>query len=457
MDALNKAFSAVERSYLSAKAAVGNMADGLMSRGPAGISGVEQPGFRNAKEQLAAFRSWVFAAIRPICNRIAAQPVRVAKGKQGGRYGTKATDHQPMQTHPILDLLADPNDLMTGWGMMWATVASINLCGRAFWWVPEGNQECYLLPASWIKGFEGTARFQSWRVQPEGTGEFIDLPSERVVYFAFPDPGSPWGSISPLASIAEAVSNDADILLSQRSAFRRGIHPTHAIIVGKDPVDGVPGGLRPRLTHAQQRQIIEAVRKRYAGAERHGEPLILDGLIEDIKRLSLTPEELDWQQSAVQMKERILQGFGVSPYILGGSEPGSRAASTAAEMHFLATTVNPLIRMMSEAMTEWLAPMFGGGLRVWIEEAVCNDDEQNLRWATLLAQMGVLTAHELRRLAPFGLPEDDTFDGTLVGGQNLGEGNLIERGLSNMTQRVVSNYAADELLERAGLQGNGKV
>lgn len=449
MNALVKAFSTAERSYLSAKAAAGRKVDTIMSR-PYGPSIAEAPGFTGAKQQLEAFKSWVFAAVRPICNRIAAQPVRVGKITGGRKLGVKSTDEpEPLQTHPIIELLKDPNDLMTGWGLMWATVASINLTGRAFWWVPEGNENLFLLPASWIKGFEGTTRFQSWRVQPEGHGEQFDIASERIVYFALPNPSDPWGSISPLQTVAPAVNNDADIQASQRQAFTRGIHPSHAIFVGKQPHPDVPGGVRPALTNAQQRQIVEAVKRRYAGVANHGEPLVLDALIEDVKRLSNTPDEMDWQRSAVQVKDRILQAFGTSPYILGGSEPGSRAASSAAEEHFVASTVNPLIRLMTESMSEWMAPMFGDGLRIWIEPCEAHDADMALRWAETLAKHGVITVHELRRLAPFGLQEDRAFDGQIVGGKNQQTTGLIEEGLSNLVSDLMAGRTADDIVERS--------
>ena len=51
-----------------------------------------------------------------------------------------------------------------------------------------------------------------------------------------------------------------------------------------------------------------------------------------------------------------------------------------------------------------LGPMFGGGVAVWIEPCVADDADISIQWATLLASNGVLTAHELRKLSPFGLP-----------------------------------------------------
>jgi len=462
MSALDKAFATTERSYALAKAAAsGSTSSGdILARGPEGAPFGNQSSFQNARQQLAAFSSWVFAAIRPICNRIAAQPVAVGRVRPAARLGSRksAVEVEPLPTHPIIDLLGNPNDLTTGWGLMWSTVASINLTGKGYWWIPEGNENIYPIPVSWVQGFAGTTRFQSWRVLPPGSAEPVEIPSERMVYFCLPSPSDPWGSVSPLAACAAAVNSDADIQASQRAAFAHGIHPSHAVVLAKDA-----NGLRPRLTPEQQRQIVSAIRKRYEGVSRHGEPLIVDGLIEDVRRLSNLPAEMDWKESGQSIKERILLTFGTSSYILGGTEPGSRAASAVAEMHFLSNVVNPLIRCMSEAMCEWMSPMFsadGERLRIWIEPAVAADDEMRLQWAQLLTQSGACKANELRRLAPLGLTVDDSFDDVIVGGGSAGVSPMrsVDYAIRQTVNEAMGNEGADKLLELiGGRNGTGRM
>ena len=442
MNAIQKALSDSERSYALAKMAVNAKPLNVLT--PRTSSGLfaDQNSMQNAKSQLEAFRSWVFAAIRPICNVIAAQPIVVSKPAR--TLGTK--DWTPLRSHPIQDLLANPNDLMTGWGLMWGTVASIMLTGKAFWWIVD-NAQVLPIPASWVKGYTGQTSFESWKVQPPGHSAPIDIPSDQMVYFSLPDPGDPWGSTSPLGAVSESVNTDHDILRSQRSMFTRGIHPSHVVTVGRNTDDG-PRITRPRLTATQREQIISAIKKRYVGAVNHNEPLILDGLIEDVKKLSHTPSEMDWQQSGDQVKDRILQAFGVSPYILGGSEPGSRAASAVAQKHFVQMTVNPLIRMMSEALTEWLVPIWMGdrkALRIDIEPAIADDDEMSLRRMTLAVQNQVVRSNELREFA--GLPPDPEQDQVFAGVGTSRNKNPIMQGLRNLVDDAMADRESDSILE----------
>jgi len=443
MNALTKAFADADRSYASAKASVSTATDAVMARGPSGPL-THHSDLSKATEQLKHFRGWVYSSIRPIAQRIAGQPIHVGRLGSERRLGTKSAGNhpEPLDSHEILDLLADPNDLMVSWSLMFSTVASLELTGRSLWWLP-GKKQILPIPSSWLVGFQGTTRFEAFKVRPPGTAQAFDLSADECCYFSYPDPADPHGAVSPLQAVGGAVDADEAMTVSQTAIFRQGIHPTHVIRVGKDSE-----GIRPRLSAAQQRQIISAVRQRYAGVERSGEPLILDGLIEDVSRLSNTVEEMDYLQSGKMVRERIQQGFGTSPYIIGGSEPGSRAASAVASQHFCDYTVNPKLRLMSECMTEWLSPMFGGGLRIWIEPAVAHDAEMALRWAEMLARNGVITAHELRRLAPLDLPEERTFDGQLVGGKNMNTTNLIESGLRAMVDDAMAGHDADELLAR---------
>ena len=136
---------------------------------------------------------------------------------------------------------------------------------------------------------------------------------------------------------------------------------------------------------------------------------------------------------------------------MGEIEGANRASATVADKHFVDFTVNPLIELMSQCLTEFLSPMFGGDIAVWIEPCVSNDADMSLQWATMLALHGVLTAHELRDLSPFGLQKEPAFDGLLVGGTNMTTTNPIESGIRSIMRNEMSNLGADNILEQMGI------
>ncbi len=442
MNALAKALSESDRSYAACKAAVSNATSAMLAEGPAGNISTRSD-LSTAAEQLKHFTGWVYASVRPIAQRIAGQPIRVGKKKGKRRVGVKSfQDAEAFESHELLDLLADPNDLMVAWSLVYVTVASLELTGRQLWWITkvDGRRQILPIPTSWITGFHGSTKIDAFRIRPPKVGEAFLVPADECCYFVYPSPGDPKGAWSPLQAVAAAVDSDEAIESSRITAFRQGIHSTHAIRIGKDPGENMG---RPRLTPEQQRQIVAAVKRRYAGLGRN-EPLILDGLVEDVFKLSNTPAEMDWLSSEKATKARVMQGFGVNPIIVGEVEGANRASSLAAEDHFIGYTVNPKIELLSQTMSEWLGPMFGDVL-VWIEPCVVRDDEMALKKITLAAANGSLTVAELRAFC--GLPEDKQFDGEIVGGKNLQTTSPIEAGIRQMVTNALGGIEADKLLE----------
>lgn len=414
-DALHRAMADSERSYLASKAAVADISSDLLARGPTGSIG-QRTDMSKAAEQLQHFTSWVFAAVRLVATRVAGQPIRVGlvRGRRARMNSAKAampSNVQPLDSHPILDAFADPNDLMTAWALIYSTVASLELTGQALWWLPiqNGRRRIYPIPSSWIESVEGSINFERWLIRPPNhAGDPLPIEASEAMYASYPHPADPRIPYSPLQAAAAAVDADDSIISSQSSMFRRSLRPTYAIVVGEEG----EANRRPRLTEAQQQQIIRPILARHAGTWNHGEPIILDALIKDIKRLELaTPREMDYLESNKNVKERILQAFGVSPILLGQVEGANRASAAVADEIFCANKVNPLIRLLSETMTEWLTPLFADGgekLAVWIEPAAAKNDDLELRKWQLLVQAGSVDINEMRQA--FGFKSIDIGD-----------------------------------------------
>lgn len=415
MDALTKALNDVERmrTGFATKAATPSVANVVAS---GQTLGVVRPSVTTATEQLAHFKGWVWSAVRLIATRVAGQSVFVARQPKRPKRGKQLGDDlEPLDSHSLLDALADPSELHTEWSLKFVTVASLELTGRALWWVSQdnGRQVILHIPTSWIVSVD--ARRTEWNIRPHGSTEEFPLPGNEVVHFFYPDPADPLGAIAPLSRIAEAVLTDEEISTAQFKAFRNGIFPKVILTAGRLP--DLPNGLkgnRPCLTAEQRRQLITAIKGAYQGTLRADEPFIIDGLIEDITKLSNTIAEMDFLNSAKLTKAKVLQGFGVSPILLGEVEGANRASATVADEIFCAAKINPLIELLSQSMTAWLGPMFAKPhekLCVWIDPAVAHDPELDLKRWELGSWMGAVTKNEFRRHV---LNLRDTADGNIT-------------------------------------------
>jgi len=257
MSHLNKAFADTARSYTSAKASLGQNAEAILAQSSGGSAYTSRHDLTKASEQLKHLRGWVYTSIRPIAQRIAGQPVHVGLMSSLRPSSTKSTGAHPeaLDGHPLIDLISNPNDVMVAWSLMYSTVASLELTGRALWWLPK-KEQILPIPISWLKGFEGSTKFTSFRIRPPGQTEDTPLPADECCFFNYPDPADPHGAISPLQALAYSVDADEAMEISQASMFRRGIYPSHIVRVGKNA-----NGIRPRLSPSQQRQIINAIKK----------------------------------------------------------------------------------------------------------------------------------------------------------------------------------------------------
>ena len=406
---------------------------------PIHTSAAQQSGFGSSLTSLQGgelarhFHDIVYTAIRPIAQRIAGQSLHVASTPvRGGKsmrlphqkfpnlkkmpamMASQAERMTEFTDHPLLTCLQDPNDLMVQWMAIYMMICSLEITGWHYILIVKKKDRVQLwpLPTSWVTPITNEAGFNAeYLVRPDALGVPETIPGDEIVQLRYPDPNDPTGAISPLMAQLSAVTNDENILKTQGGTFK-GMMPTYAVIAGniEDPASGATGAA-PLLEKPQRDQIINAIRSRYRGAASYGEPIILDALIKDIKRLSATNQEMDFLGSAAAMERRIMMGFGVNPIIAGQVESSSRAASAEADRHFCNNTINPKIEMISQCLTAWLGPVFAKEnekLWIWIEPAQPKDSEDRRAWVQMVADRGGLSLNELR--AEIGYEPSDNPD-----------------------------------------------
>ena len=384
--------------------------------------------------QVQHFKGWVHAAVRPTAYRIAGQSIRIAKvpktkskPKKGQLYQKALLPNsmkhfeqgfgaEVVSSHPLLDALNSPNQVMVKWALMYVTVVSLQITGKAFWWIKkrtpteddDREYEVWPIPSAWMTPVHSDDKlFIEWMVTTPHIGAIERIAGDEIVYFHYPDFTDPLGSFSPMQAIDKAIVTDECIQEAQRKGFANGIHPGWLLKVGRLP-DVATGGLgqRPVLNDIQRAQLIHTIKAHYRGVARHDEPMIIDGLIEDAVRATNSNAEMAYGESGKITKERISQGLGVSPVIMGQLEGANRASSLVADEHFTNGTVNPIIALLSESLTAWLGPKFakkGERLLIFIEPATTTDTELDLKQAVALFDRGLVDGNFLRNLL-LGLP-----------------------------------------------------
>jgi phage portal protein BeeE len=424
------------------------------------------------QEQYAHFTGWCYAAIKCIAHRLAGQKIKMGRkveepsivswqyDRPPGRKlhladKLKSTsmvvksidsDIEQIENHPVLDALARPNSIMTGWSLIFSTVASIELTGISYWWFVKGEEDqlqIWPLPAHWVTPIHDSNKrlFAYYRIRPTGiVGEGITVPHDEVARFSLPDPANPTGVVSPLQTQAPAVATDESIQVAQHRYFKNGIFPGVIIRAGRLPsMTGIGEGDRPYMTGPQRRELFTAIKAMYQGVTNYNEPLIVDRLIEGIEKFTQTGQEMDFLNSGAAVKSRIFQAFGVSPVVAGEIVGVNRATAAAADRIFVDNVINPLATMIGEVMTAYIGEE---GTYFWFEIAKANDAEQSLREAQFAAQYGCLTVNEIRQNI-MGLAPWDDGDKVATSGGGAGFGGLGILGGSPPAEKPESKPQAE--------------
>jgi hypothetical protein len=173
MTALSESFVAAERSYVACKAGRAASAAALADNGPRGVF-ARGTHLGSDKARLCAFRDYVFTSIRPIAQCIAGQSITVAKRNPGPKRRRDASEDVVAvdASHPLQQLVDDPNDVLLGWSNLYSTVLHLELCGRSFWWLadsdrPDREFDIWALPPHWVAPSD-SIRTSYW-VHPHGS------------------------------------------------------------------------------------------------------------------------------------------------------------------------------------------------------------------------------------------------------------------------------------------------
>lgn len=396
---------------------------------------------RGNRERYSQFRGWLYAAINAIASEGAGQPVMVGKltgveekaspERLAGvvlhkneiyrrkmplrlRSKTVRNDFEIVVDHPLLDVLQHPNPMQGQWQLVYSFIANLCLTGWAYLigGKTKNGLELYSLPTTWITPKHDKGPFSAFELQNPNnpTGKKATLKRENVAFAHLPNPADPLSAIAPAQSQSLAIRVDDHIQTSQERFFENGIFPSVVISIGRDPHPDVPGGIRPRLTGPQRRQVTAAIQKTMGGVQNYGEPAIVDGLIESVDRLSATQTEMGWEKSETTVRTRILSALGVHPYILGEAvSVGGYAQAAKIEERFC-KRVNTYLDMLGNLITNWAAPLAGESeqLEVWWEE--CESRDPSIHWTNLreARKAGDISKNEMR--AELGYPPDESLD-----------------------------------------------
>ena len=129
--------------------------------------------------------------------------------------------------------------------------------------------------------------------------------------------------------------------------------------------------------------------------------MVLEGGL-DWKAMSYTPADMDFAETRSVAAREIALAFGVPPMLLGIPGDNTYANYAEANLSFWRQTVLPLVARTAAALTRWLAPRFGDGLRIGFDADAVDAlaEAREAVWDKLNAA-GFLTVNEKRAAAGY--------------------------------------------------------
>lgn len=369
----------------------------------------------------------VYACVTERVNAVAEAPIR-AYASSSARRG------QPIETHPIRRLLANPNPLQSETELFSMIELHLALAGIAF---------------VEIVGDRGGEPAELWPLRPDlvrmkrsrtSIQYFYTVDGSRsipvdVIPIRLPNPWDPFVGQPPMRPALRATEVD-----NRANSFVGALlknHATPSVVV-------TMGDIEDALDDATTNRLKAKWKQSYGG-QNIGEPAFLQTGM-DVKTVGFNLRDLEFPDLRTISESRICSAFQVPPIVVGAAVGLNRATFSnyaEARRSFYEEFVTSENKLIRDAFTRHLLGRFrraGRGdvvLRHDYSEVLALKESEEKRWtrATQGLQAGGLTLNDYRR--EVGLEEVDGGDVFL-----MPSGVIVTRDVDGTMQRVGDDPAA---------------
>jgi HK97 family phage portal protein len=265
---------------------------------------------------------------------------------------------EEIKHHPILKLLHRPNPMLAGAEFFENLYAYRMLSGNAYLLSVGKSKaapsELHILRPDRVQivpSRSGLPAGYCYSISPEDKKFYpVDTISgqSQVLHLRNFHPLDDWYGLSSIEAAAYSIDQHNQAGVWNQSLLQNGARPSGAMIVS--------GG--SNLSDEQFDRLKNQVEERYSSAANAGRPLLLEGGLE-WREMSLSPKDMDFIESKNSAARDIALAFGVPPQLLGIPGDNTYANMQEARLALWEETILPLLDHMTDALNNWLIPMFG--------------------------------------------------------------------------------------------------
>ncbi len=287
---------------------------------------------------------WAFFATTKVAKNVAQlEPELYELGLKG--------DLEEIFDHPFLSALYRANVIMTKRDLLKITAMFLYIWGSAPWYIELARDRKTIL-SIWpmrpdflkIKQDEsGKIINYSYTVG----GKTIDYKTDEVLNIREPNPANPIYGQSTLFSASLEIDSDIASAVWNKYLLENGAAPGGVL-----ETDG-------EISDEKFERLKADWESKYGGAQNAGKVAILElGL--KYAKVSATPAELDFINSRNFNRDTILTLLGIPTSLI--NDTANRANAETAERVFLRDTIDPMMRLITDSISEFLLPRYGDNL-----------------------------------------------------------------------------------------------
>ncbi len=299
-----------------------------------------------------------------------------------------------IEDHPLLDVLSDGNDFLTGLQIAKTNQSHIDLVGESFL-LKERNglgktMMLWPLPPHWIKSI------------PMPGNEFFELsfggatsetiPMSEIIWIKEPDPFNPYGRGTGIAgALADELDSDEYAAKHIKDFFYNSARPD--LIVTADGLD-----------RKDTARLEEDWNRRNQGFFKRFKTHFLNKKVE-IQELGTSFKSMQMVDLRKFERDTIMQVFGVPPEIMGIIESSNRATIESADFIYSRWVLVPRLELQRSVYQERLVPEFDERIILDYESPVEEDKKHILD--TIKAATYAFSVDEIRDHVEFDEKEND--------------------------------------------------
>lgn len=292
--------------------------------------------------------------------------------------------------HPLIKLLAKPNEFMSGSTALKVTQVWLDVKGEAFWLVAYGAdgtpQALYPMPPHWVRQVPTAAA--PYFLVSVGTTQMKVDPS-AVLWLKDVDPDNPYGRGTGVAeSLGDELETDEFAAKYVKAWFYNSATPS--LIVA----------FEGNATTTQLEEARDKWEQAHRGTHNAHRAHFATGKMNAVK---LDTAFKDQQLVELRMMERdtCVQVYGVPPECIGIIDDSNRATIDAADYMMVKGVEHPRVEYLREEIATQLLTKYKGGDVAVLEAELSEPVDKGRRLEVMKAQPRAFTLNEWRSEANY--------------------------------------------------------